>query len=564
MIVRGNQSENDGPNNNININVASAQTQAFDLTGGFNSDADVYVYAINWTPSSADAKIAYNATLNDIKYIHSDNADGAGVIFFDGDRDWIYDSTNDEFLPISRTNKHQYNLSQANTIWLSTNASTTHLPDNLAFTLTLASGGNGTAAVKTPLPSGVTDNQNGSYAVDNNTELQIEASPATDYHFVQWQDNNSNNPRTITVTENATYTATFAINQYRIDSIPTSWRVAIGEGTPFSPTPYGNEHPDSGYVMIPVGAEFLIIPSENQKHLVSKLELIDKTPPTGALSGLFSVSATKQVYFSQGNLRATNTTANSTSGWTWSFAEHQYDYIGDNIANNALGNNAVTTAGTVDLFGWVGSHSSLAAYGINNNNTDSNYGNITSETLKSDWGHNVITNGGNAPDLWRTLSKDEWVWLVGPSSSANPGTNCRTSSTVDGTANARFTYATINGTYKGMIIFPDSYTAGTPSGVTWGPINSCSDYTTTCTPAGWTALEAAGCVFLPAAGVRNGNTMFDPPSSSNPRGNYWSSTSHESNANNAYSMHFFHNTFNPENNYKRSDGYSVRLVRDAE
>ena len=275
VIVRGNQSENDGPNNNININVASAQTQAFDLTGGFNSDADVYVYAINWTPSSADAKIAYNATLNDIKYIHSDNADGAGVIFFDGSRDWVYDSSNDEFLPISRTNKHQYNLSQANTIWLSTNASTTHLPDNLAFTLTLASDGNGTAVVKTPLPTGVTNNQNGSYAVDNNTELQLEASPATDYHFVQWQDNNSNNPRTITVTENATYTATFAIDEYRIDSIPTSWQVKIGEGDPFAPTPYGDEHPDSGYVMIPVGSEFVIIPSEDQKHLVSKLELIE-------------------------------------------------------------------------------------------------------------------------------------------------------------------------------------------------------------------------------------------------------------------------------------------------
>jgi hypothetical protein len=284
----------------------------------------------------------------------------------------------------------------------------------------------------------------------------------------------------------------------------------------------------------------------------------------GTLSGKFTINANgDQVYFSQGNLRATNTTANSTSGWTWSFAEHQYDYIGNNTANNKLGNNVVTTAGTVDLFGWVGSNSSFAAYGINNEVYDSYYGNVTSEPLKSDWGHNVITNGGNAPDLWRTLTKDEWVWIIGPNSNANPGTNCRTSSTVGGTANARFTYATINGTYKGLIIFPDLYTAGTPIGVTWGTINNINDNTTTCTTEGWTALEAVGCVFLPAAGVRGGNNIYDVAS----RGNYWSSTSHESDAAHAHSMHFYQNginsEFNPANHWRRRDGYSIRLVHST-
>ena len=279
--------------------------------------------------------------------------------------------------------------------------------------------------------------------------------------------------------------------------------------------------------------------------------------------GIFSVSSTKKVLFALGNLQAT--TSNGGSTWTWSFASAQYACIGDAAANTSInGNGTVSADGTVDLFGWVGANSSWAAYGINNNTTDSSYGNVTSEALKSDWGHNAISDGGNIADLWRTLSKDEWVWLIGPNSSATPGTNCRTSSTVNGTANARFTYATINGTYKGMIVFPDSYTAGTPSGVTWGTINNCSDYTTTCTLVAWDTLEKAGCVFLPAAGVRNGTSMFDPPSTSNPRGNYWSSTSHESNASNAYSMHFYPDTFNPENNYKRSDGYSVRLVLDAE
>ena len=51
---------------------------------------------------------------------------------------------------------------------------------------------------------------------DENTEIQISATPADHYHFVQWSDGNTDNPRTITVTEDATYTAEFAIDQHTI------------------------------------------------------------------------------------------------------------------------------------------------------------------------------------------------------------------------------------------------------------------------------------------------------------------------------------------------------------
>ena len=40
----------------------------------------------------------------------------------------------------------------------------------------------------------------------------LTATAATGYHFVQWQDGNTQNPRTVTVTANATYVATFADN----------------------------------------------------------------------------------------------------------------------------------------------------------------------------------------------------------------------------------------------------------------------------------------------------------------------------------------------------------------
>ncbi len=72
----------------------------------------------------------------------------------------------------------------------------------------------------------------------------------------------------------------------------------------------------------------------------------------GKLPGAFSVSADKQVYFSQGNLQYNSDTQE------WQFAENQYTYVGD-----AAGNTSVTVDGIadnngiVDMFGWVGASS---------------------------------------------------------------------------------------------------------------------------------------------------------------------------------------------------------------
>ena len=83
--------------------------------------------------------------------------------------------------------------------------------------------------------------------------------------------------------------------------------------------------------------------------------------PEGALTGAFSINADgDKIAFSKGNLQATY----GGSDWTWAFAAHQYDVIGDAVANTAItGSGTVSANGTVDLFGWS---TAATYYGINN------------------------------------------------------------------------------------------------------------------------------------------------------------------------------------------------------
>lgn len=52
--------------------------------------------------------------------------------------------------------------------------------------------------------------------VDCGNSVTITATPVTGYHFVRWNDNGTDNPRTLTPTADITYTAYFAINRYTI------------------------------------------------------------------------------------------------------------------------------------------------------------------------------------------------------------------------------------------------------------------------------------------------------------------------------------------------------------
>lgn len=273
------------------------------------------------------------------------------------------------------------------------------------------------------------------------------------------------------------------------------------------------------------------------------------------LSGEFSVSDTKQVHFSPGNLQATTTDLGAH--WTWAFAAHQWDFIGNAAANTSInGNGTVSTNGTVDLFGWVGASSTwegAAQYGISNSSNSGNtdgYGNVSDEELKSDWG-NCIGAG------WRTLTNDEWRYLLSQRTSG---------ATVNGINNARHVYATVNTEatpVTGMILFPDGVTISAEEATSWGTINGAGTFAaaTQCTSAQWSALAAKGCVFLPTTGLRNGANVPDYQLS---YGYYWSSSPESSYNSRALNVKFGNNNVVGTNWLDRDYGASVRLVRDVE
>ena len=240
----------------------------------------------------------------------------------------------------------------------------------------------------------------------------------------------------------------------------------------------------------------------------------------GRLLGAFSVSGTKQVYFSQGNLQY-----NQASN-IWRLAPNQTDWMGLN--NLEMGNSSFND--WVDLFSWsLGTANNYGATPINDSVAYVNKDFV-------DWG-NLISGS------WRTLSNDEWQYLLNGRADAND----------------KWGMAKVGDTL-GMILLPDVWTS--PEGVTFVAGSStlpsselwddgdCID--SECDhlrvkdgnlPANkfslveWQKLEANGAVFLPCAGRRSGGVgnhynrkneiveyEYNYTYYENYLGTYWSST----------------------------------------
>ena len=299
--------------------------------------------------------------------------------------------------------------------------------------------------------------------------------------------------------------------------------------------------------------------------------------------GKFTVNGSGgQVYFSQGNLQYQASTA------TWRFAEHQYDYIGDAVGNSTTGDGRATQADWIDLFGWGTSGYENPSddhdvyyhpWDITYSTTTSSYGPssvtgfddsgdnlpLVGDLANYDWGvYNAI--GSYPAGTWHTMTAAEWQWLLWPKDGEpNPGTNCRTSSTVNSVANARFAMAIVN-SVNGLIVFPDIYTH--PDGVTQPESINVKDahYTSNSyNVADWGKMEAAGAVFLPAAGYRSWYKGSDTKLySCGEWGVYWSRTC-GSNAGNTQSGLMFHDSsLLTYQDLNRCRSQSVRLVRYVE
>ena len=272
-------------------------------------------------------------------------------------------------------------------------------------------------------------------------------------------------------------------------------------------------------------------------------------PGPEPIAPTFSVAEGRQVLFSPGNLQyctvGSHTTVEGTASGIFRFAEHQYDYLGQ---ANALVSD--TNSGWIDLLTWGSSGWHVPPC----SEKDGDYGieSLCGSEAYADWGiYNAI--GDDAPGTWRTLTRDEWDYLV----------NRRAASTVDGTDSARYAEATVCGV-KGLIPLPDKFSR--PASIT--PIANINRNNFTLSFSDniynakeWALMEQAGTVFLPAAGFRGGTWL----STIGEGGSYWASTCNA--ARQAYALLFIDGLVNAsaECTYEKDRGYgrSVRLVRDV-
>lgn len=264
------------------------------------------------------------------------------------------------------------------------------------------------------------------------------------------------------------------------------------------------------------------------------------------------------VYFSQGNLQYIG----SAPTPYWQFAEYQCDFIGN-------GQNGSSASIDRDLFGWgtsgwdngnyfyqpyctsnsqVDPYTTFVGFGYGPVVTTTDEFNLTGDYANADWGvYNAISNGGNTPNKWRTLTHGEWDYLI----------NTRKK---DG--NLLYGEGKVGNCTPGLIILPDDWVL--PGDLTFSPGHADGFEANFYTYSEWAQMEAAGAVFLPAAGQRNGDVVTDV----GPFGCYWSSSA--ANRKSAYHLNFYSidlivglvSELYTDKHYDRYEGHSVRLVSD--
>lgn len=90
-------------------------------------------------------------------------------------------------------------------------------------------------------------NVSGGGTYDYGTTATLTATADAHYHFTQWNDGDTDNPRTVSIEDDATYTAEFAIDQYTITA-SGEYGTVEGTGTyDYNTKVYLTAVPDKGY-----------------------------------------------------------------------------------------------------------------------------------------------------------------------------------------------------------------------------------------------------------------------------------------------------------------------------
>ena len=269
-------------------------------------------------------------------------------------------------------------------------------------------------------------------------------------------------------------------------------------------------------------------------------QLVEKwSLPAGALPGVFSVwdgvagHPMFRIHFSQGNLwygkvgEAQTATFNFETNQT--DAPYNGDWNPDHISNFYWSKSAGEAIKS--NYDWDQPRSANDVF----------FTNATQITAKSDFTVNGVTG------KYRNLCTAEWFYLL----------NTRAASTVCGTENARYAKATINGE-AGIILIPDAYEH--PAGIAdlKNINNGMAPYTgNEYYLFAWAAMEAAGCVFLPTAGVREGASIHSVEGGCL----YWSSSPDTDDG--AFVERINSETVQPTYPQWRSIGYPVRLITES-
>ena len=257
------------------------------------------------------------------------------------------------------------------------------------------------------------------------------------------------------------------------------------------------------------------------------------------LPGVFTVDADgRKVKFARGNMWCQNNVLHNE--------DEQYQF---SSADWALD-------GHISHFMWSKSltESVKQKYGETSTSANDNFFTNAADTHLSP-NPDLIVNGQKG--LWRVLSggsEGEWYYLLN-----SRATIYRTGTAIE---NRRYAAVKVND-MPGLLVFPDEFSWPTAAGTEpatfdaaqseWNGVNYIG--------AAFEALQAAGCVFLPAAGYRNGlggGTVVDSVGSD---GYYWSSA--PSGSISACLLDFGSGNVGPADSNIRDLAYAVRLVTES-